>query len=338
MNFFVSTITSLFPDSVEEVLNLSFLVRNSLTIGFQIIFLLLSLFLLIGLVKPGLVLWGSDTPKRRNVLIYFMAAVFSFSMIYGGFDYARVKGKDLMIAQVQPSPKVVIAAADCDFYIEGKLNKPYFIQKVANALLDKAYESPWSVKWQMQSMFWDCDFYATSSLEQILSEVSGIAYQKKVTKHYTYYNPAFIKWGFRYLIPENADAESQSLYEMYFKNWVRAYVQGYMYLHYNELFDSELKAYRSAIWHGELSGSEYLHMRFKNNELTLGKNVSDTAPEILGFWLRRHNDDTAPIIWEEVRRKLELFDKFWFDQEIIRLETVAKNTDMKIDPKGELHL
>ncbi|MCK6509564.1 hypothetical protein L6R29_06315 [Myxococcota bacterium] len=142
-------------------------------------------------------------------------------------------------------------------------------------------------------------------------------------------NPAFVRWVIAHLMPSPDQKVGaykwQTVYDVMLRDYARKCVETYLHLHTKLDLKQEVKAYEKALALTDSKGGlSYLVKRFRSTlpqhkfwdpdgESTDGDYAHPPAV-LLGLWMRRHLDGTAPILWEGLRHAMLQFDRDWFQK------------------------
>ena len=134
-----------------------------------------------------------------------------------------------------------------------------------------------------------------------------------------YYNPEFLKWAQKKLLPKKNDAiyigATKPLYDKFVRNMARAYHRSYVQWSHNLGHFEKERRYLTAMIEGKRSWS-YLGGRWQNDTIKsiLGMDVEgeklnwyhvDTA---LRFWQRRSIDGTSDEFFASLEALLAVYD------------------------------
>ncbi|WP_345371919.1 hypothetical protein [Algivirga pacifica] len=239
-----------------------------------------------------------------KAIFYLASFVLSMAMCYYVLHSTRLERKTLQETKATISP-----IQSCDFIQQGSINRDRLYEHLLLAMTSDDMSSPWTIRWSLQNTLWNCGYMESHNFEDIVEELSGTSLLLEKDQYFNYYNPKIVRWCFKELIPEHPTIASIKLYRRYFRPWVRAYAQTYLYLRYTYNREEEVVSFQEAI-QGNEDCHEYISKRYVS-PLEFSENVLESNEEIMAFWMRREVDKTAEVLWEELERTLLIFDGEW---------------------------
>ena len=142
--------------------------------------------------------------------------------------------------------------------------------------------------------------------------------QKNGRQDFHHYNPAFMQWAFKHLVPQPntliADVKAVELYQAVFSRYFRMMAETHQYL-LHKGYSQEVSAYQRRWADQSFDGLRYLNERYATGfeSYRAIKGVSTmTAPMAIGFWLRRKIDGTDQILWKGISDFLKIYDGEWY--------------------------
>ena len=154
------------------------------------------------------------------------------------------------------------------------------------------------------------------------------------TTSFGHYNPDFVRWASKALIPGADDAvfrqETQGLYDRFVRPLARTFWAAHRKLEADRACArAELERYRAAIQAGTLGYYErwfdLLQRDFcggeagpigypRDSSRADGLSNGNVVKGAAGFWLRRTMDGTRPLFAQALERLLVAYDEAWVDQ------------------------
>jgi hypothetical protein len=131
------------------------------------------------------------------------------------------------------------------------------------------------------------------------------------------YDPAVIDWAAKALIPEPGDrlawGTAQQVYDSMFFRVVRLHARAYIELRTKYDLANESQGYLTAMEKApDFYGPEWLEQRYAGALASYYPLYADgtmlSAPQVLGFWLRRHMDGTEATILARLGDILRAYD------------------------------
>jgi len=123
------------------------------------------------------------------------------------------------------------------------------------------------------------------------------------------YNPSLLLWGFDQLIPpaqlELDGVSAQALYQAVARDFTRQLIDCYLYLHKKR--DPKVERFELSMRSLDASFDGLAYLKARYNDAPSLRGGSPGWP-LVGFWLRRSLDETAPLIWGGLRLVVCRFD------------------------------
>ncbi len=158
----------------------------------------------------------------------------------------------------------------------------------------------------------------SKSRSELISELAGLSYTRTTThsQPFDYINHDIIHWCWNnfYRSPNSGsfcDASLNTIYDVVFKRMVRTLMVAYAELD-GIGTENEKNWYTNAVimekgYAPDLLKNRYtVPQKYKDDQLN-----SNYYPLAAGFWLRRHIDDTAPILWNYLQAIVKDYDYDW---------------------------
>ena len=111
----------------------------------------------------------------------------------------------------------------------------------------------------------------------------------------------------------------QSIYDTFFQSLSRNMVESYAIINSLDI-DAHTHQYLYAVGpHSYIDGVYYLNEQYHNIKLSLNEKANEewfysSTPELIGFWLRRHNDGSDRSLYRGLKYLLELYDSEWLNK------------------------
>ncbi|MBM77623.1 MAG: hypothetical protein CL846_04015 [Crocinitomicaceae bacterium] len=166
------------------------------------------------------------------------------------------------------------------------------------------------------------DFYNIELYKQLSEHDIFVNHNKTVAwkKEFCRYNPAFINWAIKNLIPPkdfNIDGTSAQFVYKHYSRFFRLLTESYLYLNKNDSYSLQAQNYIKDVNDGQ-DGLDVLfgtyHYALEGYELPNESEVySPFEPHMaFGFWLRRNIDGSHDEIYDGLKIIMNRFDKRWF--------------------------
>lgn len=143
-------------------------------------------------------------------------------------------------------------------------------------------------------------------------------------KDFGRYDPAFVRWATRALIPASTDAalreETQAVYDRSARTLARTYYRIWRALSADPRWvDAERKAYLRAAQRGEADAFgptlDFYHDVLGTSNEGWGGHDPNHVRSATAWWLRRFHDETAALWAEGLERLLSTYDGDWLTAE-----------------------
>ncbi len=173
----------------------------------------------------------------------------------------------------------------------------------------------------------DIDFYDVHHFEKLAginlfipSSYNPTLYSPSAFRHY---NPKFIKWASKKLIPPasfSIDGITSNFVYSHFSRFFRLLTESYLSLKSSGNYDEQAKTYINTLKNENLDidGLDYLDHHYSDylthyKVPSTSEVVSPFEPSMaFGFWLRRNIDGTHDEIYKGLSKIMKRFDKKWF--------------------------
>lgn len=166
--------------------------------------------------------------------------------------------------------------------------------------------------------------YGTATWETMFELLSGMKTLKNekhawVPSNFREYNPKFIEWAIRNLIP-NTEAKigynttAQDYYNDVYKRFFRLMAESYLYLENNDIESKSLEYELQLNENPNFEALSYLKENYGEvlNEYDDRLDCALNAELCIGFWIRRNLKKQDKLIWRGFDVVLSQYDSEWF--------------------------